>query len=312
MANVGRILKTSHPDLYNLNIQNQFVQGYGDPTPQYGMLYKTINTKLQDERFSNITGLGLYSKQGFGSNPTFDSIYQGYDCTITPAMYSKGYTVEKTTLADDPTGLISGGPLARSHAAMAKETLEVLGVSILNTAALGVSSDWGAYPNGETLLDDTHAKPSGGTLDNLSSSTLSIAALQAGYIAMAKTQSARGNINPVTPSMVVVPPDSKFLLDQLLDSTGMPYSADNTVNSVKGLFKKVVLSRLTNSTAWFMMADPASEIGGKGSGLVCILRQNPEFRTGNVLLSGDRQHIGDFRVGFGWYDWRGIYGYSTT
>ncbi|MBP7937900.1 MAG: Mu-like prophage major head subunit gpT family protein [Phycisphaerae bacterium] len=316
MPNVGRIVKTNHSDLYDLNIGNQFLQGYGEAEHEFEDVYNVVNITHQDTRYSHISGLGVWPVKPFGANVTFDGIYQGYDVTITPKTYASAYTVEKETIDDDPTGLLTG-PLSQSHGQMARETMEILAAVPFNSATTATIFEWcsaasgaGYLGDGKALLATDHPILSGGTYANTPSSAadLSISSLQASLIRLNKMQGARGQQWPLQGEMVVVPVDSRFLLDELLDGDKMPYTADNTVNSVRGLLKKKVWSRLTDPDSWFVLAGKAGKPGAKGHGLVAVIRQMPEFRKDNVFASGDRQYAGDFRIGFGAYDFRGVDG----
>ena len=316
----NRIVKTNHSDLYDLNIQHQFMQGLGNETPEYAQIYNVVNITHQDTRYSHLSGLGVWPLKTFGSNVTFDGIYQGYDVTITPKTYASAYTVEKETIRDDPTGLLTG-PLSQSHGQMARETQEILAAVGLNAATTATIFEWCSSATGDTYLGDgkallatDHPILSGGTYANTpaSAADLSVASLQASLIRLQRMQGARGQQWSLQGETVVIPIDSKFLLDEILDSDKAPYTANNQTNVMKGVLKKMVWSRLTDTDCWFVLANKAGKPGQKGHGLVAVIRQMPEFRKDNVFASGDRQYAGDFRIGFGAYDWRGIDGSMGT
>ena len=42
MATTGRILKTAVRDLYDRNIQRQWIQGYGEPEHQFEQIYSAV------------------------------------------------------------------------------------------------------------------------------------------------------------------------------------------------------------------------------------------------------------------------------
>jgi hypothetical protein len=74
----GRILKTGLADLYDLRIKEQWIAGYGEPEHEFEQFYRTQNMTGEDTRFSSISGFGQWALKPFGSNVTFDSIYQGF------------------------------------------------------------------------------------------------------------------------------------------------------------------------------------------------------------------------------------------
>jgi phage major head subunit gpT-like protein len=308
----GRIVKPDFTDLYDLNIQNQYIQGGKDAVNEFASIYKVVHIKRQDTRYSHVSGFTTWPLKPFGGDVRFDGIYEGYDTTITPKTYASGFMVETETADDDPTGIISGiAGLSRNLAQMGLETREQLAAVIPNAATtLATCNTWQSGGDGKALLANDHPILSGGTFSNIPSShcNISIAALQAGYTAMAKTQNARGIITAMLPETLVYPVDSKFLVDELLDGDKKPYTADNTPNSIQGILKKKMWTQLTDTNMWLLLASPAASPGAKGHCLVAVIRQDPEFGRDGVFLSGDRQYKGDQRLAFGYYDWRGTYG----
>ena len=83
----------------------------------------------------------------------------------------------------------------------------------------------------------------------ISSTTLSAARL-----AMRRQKSPTGGVIDVTPAVVVVPPELETNAEQMLSSIQATKTADTNIFDVLRL---VVEPRFTNTTAWYVVAEPA-------------------------------------------------------
>ena len=314
MAALGRIMKPAVRDLYDRNIQRQWIQGYGEPEHQFEQIYDVVNSTQEDERFSYISGLGRWSEKEYGKNVNFDSIFQGYDTTITPFTYSNGFTVEQEAVEDDPHALLSG-QMANSLAQTGRETLEFLAAQPFNNCtATTYAAPWvGTSSNGDALalLSTIHPVLSGGVFSNCPAThvDLSIAALQAARTRMEKMINARGLPWAIESKKLVVPTESRWLAREILETPTTPYTANLTKNVVIDGLELVVWQWLNVGLGcWFLLGPKAGAYGSKGHMAKCIMRITPEFDRQNEFLSGDRQYKGRMRVGFGFPDSRGIDG----
>lgn len=306
----GRILKTAVRDLYDRNIKTAWIQGYGEPEHEFERIYDVVKSGTEDERFSYISGMGRWEQKAFGANITFDSIHQGYDTTITPYTYANAFAIEQETVEDEPHGLL-GQQMSTSLAQGGRDTLEFLAAVPFNApTATTYASPWQSGGDGAALLSTAHLVPAGGYYANCPSShvDLSVASLQAARTRMEKLVNAAGLQWGMDASLLVVPTDSRWLMEEILGSDKLPYTAYNTPNVViKGL-TGFVWSRLTDTDCWFILSNKAKTVGAKGHMAKCIMRLQPEFDRQNEFLSGDRQYKGRMRVGFGFPDARGIDG----
>lgn len=313
MATMGatRIISSNHGDLYDARIKQQWLMAYGEPEHEFEKFYRMDSITTQDTRYSYISGFGMYQAKTLGGNISYDGVYQGYDTTITPVEYALAYTVEQTTVEDDPHGLLSG-PLATAHATAARDTIEYLAALGPNSPTTSTAFNaWMSGGDAVAMLATTHPVLSGGYWTNCPSShvDLSIAGLQAAYTRMETLLNPRGFARGMEAKRVVVPPASRFLAREVLEGEKMPYSADNTPNTVNKLIDWEVWSQLTTGNGkWLLFADKAGSLGSKGHMLTCVWRIKPQFDRDNVFDSGDRRYKGRFRIGFGYPDARGIDG----
>jgi hypothetical protein len=314
-----RIQKASFADAYDLRIKTQWMQGYGEPEHEFQQIYNMVNKANgtgSDERYSHITPFGRWEQKDPVTNSVpMDTVYQGYDVTITPYTYWMGFTIDQETWEDDPSGLL-GGNLATALAQAGRHTLEYLAALPFNnhptslTSTTQSFSPWMTGGDGYSLLNTQHPIVTGGVYSNVAGTAidLSVAALQASYPRLAKMPNYRGLQWPMTGQTLVVPADSHFLVREILETTGKVDTNYNTINSVKGMVTPFEWSQLTDTDAWFVLANKAGGVAKKGHQLTCVMRISPEFDRDNVFENGDRRYKGRFRVGFGYPDWRGVDG----
>jgi phage major head subunit gpT-like protein len=319
MALTGRIIKTLLQDAYDRRIKTAYRQGYGDPEHEFEDFYTSQDIGTEDERWAQFTGFPQWQRKLLGDNVAYASISQGYEVTITPAEYSLAFTIEQSTEEDDQHGLL-GTNLSSALAESGKETWETLAAAPFNNpTSTSAFSPWqtstsatasGSSPDGVALLSTLHPIVTGGVYPNTPASqcSLSLSALSASKLRLRRMQGAHGQNWALQPESLVVPSDLEEITDQILGSEKVPFTADNTINSVrKGLTKKV-WSRLTGTTSWYVFAKKAPKPGARGFGAVCLWRVRPSFDRDGEFNSGDRLYKGRARVGFGNWDWRGIDG----
>jgi hypothetical protein len=307
---MARILKTGLRDLYDAAITKAWIQGYGEPEHEFEQIYNVENTEYEDVRGSYATPFGQWRQKSFGGELTYDSISQGFDVTITPYEYELGFTIERATVDDDRHNIL-GAQLATALAQSGRETVETLAASLFNSAtSTTFASPWQSGGDAVALLATDHDIVTGGHYANTPSSTcdISIAALQASQIRLAKMQNSRGGKWPMKGTQVVVPSDSMYLVNEILGDTNLPYTANSTPNLLKRELTPLVWSRLTDTDCWFVLTPKAKIPGAKGHMLTCIWRKRPEFDRDNEWSTGDRRYKGYMRLGFGAWDFRGIDG----
>jgi phage major head subunit gpT-like protein len=309
LRTTGRVTKTVLPDLYDLRIKQAWLQGYGESPHQYEPYFIMQNTENQEVRSSYVSGLGLWVEKAMGESVSFDSIYQGYDTTITPYTYNLAVSLEQETVEDDPHGIL-GQQIATNLAQTGRYTIEYLAASAITGGfAAAYASPWMSSTSGDlkTLFAPDHPILSGGTYGNnpVTEVDFGITPLQDACLRMRKMQNTRGLLWPMEPKNLVVPPDLEYSCREVLESTQAPYTANNQINVMKGALNLSVWSYMTDSDMWMVNAGKPASVGGNGFATVAVWRIKPEFDRDNHFETGDRRYKGRMRVGFGWYDWRG-------
>jgi hypothetical protein len=219
--------------------------------------------------------------------------------------------VEQATVEDDPRGLLTSD-LATSLAQTGRETLEYLAaVPFNNPTSTTAFAPWMSGGDGVAMLSTSHPVLSGGVWANTPSShvDLSVAALQAARTRMEKIQNARGFQYKMDAKTLVVPTDSRWIMEEILGSPTLPYVAKtDTPNTVREGLTGIVWSHLTDADSWFLLARKAKNKSDKGHQLKCVMRVAPQFDRDNDFETGDRKYKGRMRVGFGYPDARGVDG----
>ncbi len=319
----GKITKTTMPDAFDLRIRHFWRQGYGEPDHEWEQIYRTMpmgDGEGSDKRFSYMSGFGLWEERASTGTVPFDSVYQGYDCTVMPYTYWRAFKVDRDTIKDDPTSELSVGRLAAALAEAGRDTWETLAATPFNSCtATTYCSPWqtgstGSAPDGVSLLSTSHPILTGGTYANTPSTqvALSITSLQAARTRMEKMQNARGLRWGLDAETLLVPTDLRWLGQEILGSPQIPYIATSTPNVVREGLKLVVWSKLTDANNWFLLAKKAGDLGQKGHLLSMIVREKPNFDRDNEFRTGDREYKGVMRIGIAIPDFRGVDGSTPS
>jgi hypothetical protein len=179
----------------------------------------------------------------------------------------------------------------------------------INATSTTYASPWQSGQDELALLSTVHKLPAGGVDGNTPSTgtNFSIAALQASILRMKQTLNGRGLTDAQTPSKLVYPTASMFLVGEIFGTDKVPYSADNTKNVTITGITPVEWTRLP-ANSWFLMAEKAGSLGQKGHSATAVWRIKPTFGRDNNFETGGRKYSGRFRLGIFFPDWRGIDG----
>lgn len=274
----------------------------------YTGYFNTLSSDRKFERIVSYVPFGDTQSKPEGEAYTMDQLRQGYTKDFTHTENGLGFEVTQTALEDDPEGILNraGEWLAFS----ARYVEEGRAANVLNngftteTAMDGVALFAG---DGATTQ---HALKGGGTARNelATSADLSATALTQALIDLqTETKDEAGHLAaPIESLILLVPPALEFLADRILNSVGLPGSADNDRNPIKSrrTWKLVINPRLTDADAWFVLA------GNKKQHDLRFYRRVPisteamaiDSRTGNRIFKLRHR----FSVGAG--AWQGVFG----
>jgi hypothetical protein len=115
---------------------------------------------------------------------------------------------------------------------------------------------YGFLSSNPAIYDGSALFTSGAPHNNLGSSALSTSAMQSGVTAMREQTNFAGKRIGLRPKFLVVPPELEFSAMVMTKSAGVPGSPNNDINPMLGYVTPIVSPQLTNTTQWFMVADP--------------------------------------------------------
>ncbi len=147
---------------------------------------------------------------------------------------------------------------------------------------------YGFLANNPVIYDGSNLFTAGAPHNNLGSSALSTAAMQAGVTAMREQTNYAGKRLGLRPRYLVVPPELEWTAIVATKSAGVPGSNANDINPMLGFVSVIVSPQLTSTTQWFMIGDPREidtiEIGFVNGAVNPVLLVQDSALLGNNFL----------------------------
>ena len=252
-----------NPDLYD-NVDKTIYGVMKDKLKELNRIYTDYyNIKTSDRKFERIVTyvpFGDTQSKPEGEAFTMDTLRQGYTKDFTHTENGLGFEVTQTALEDDVENILNraGEWLAFS----ARYVEEGRAANPLNN---GFTTE--TTPDGVSLFNGTHLLKGGGTARNRPATDADLSATsltQAMIDTQTDNKDEAGHVaSPVTNWNLVIPPALEFLADRLVNSVGLPGSADNDRNPIKSrrTWTITVNPRLTDTDAWFLIAGDKSRHG---------------------------------------------------
>jgi len=274
-----------------------FGLSYNEWVEEYSKIFDMETSDKASEEYNETTSFGLVPRKAEGAETTYDDPIQGYKTTLTNLMYSLGFKVTEEMHEDGQYGIIKKMPTYLANSV--KETVETMGANILNRA-FNASYTGG---DGKVLCATDHPLPGGGSYKNRPTvnADLSATSLEQALIDIGGLVDGRNKKIAVKPVRLIVSTTDDYKASELLDSTKDPESANNAINPAQGRMPYTINHYLTDTDAWFIRTDQ--------EGLICQKRKFPAvFVKDNEFDTDIAKFKTKFRLAFGWYDSRSIYG----
>jgi hypothetical protein len=252
-----------NPDLYDNVDKTMFgiMKGQLKELPKiYPNVYNIKSSDRKFERIVTYVPFGDTQSKPEGETFVMDTLRQGNTKDFTHTENGLGFEVTQTALEDDQENILSRA--AEWLAFSARYVEEGRAANPFNN---GFSTE--LTPDGLSLFNTAHALKGGGTAKNRPSTDadLSATSLTQALIDLQTDQKDEaGHLSaPVTDWILYIPPALEFLADRLINSVGLPSSADNDRNPIKARrqWTIVVNPRLTDADAWFLVAGSKSQHG---------------------------------------------------
>ena len=157
------------------------------------------------------------------------------------------------------------------------------------------------------LCTTNHATTQGGTWANrpTTDADLNESSLETGLIDVAGFIDERGLKVAARGRKLVIPVNTQFIADRVLNSPLRSSTADNDINAMKnmGMIPEgyVVNHYITDTDAWYLLTDVPNGLKMFNRAPIATSMEG-DFDTGNVRYKARE------RYSFGWSDARGIYG----
>lgn len=236
----------------------------------------------------------------------YDDFDQLYKTTFTHVEYVKGFKVERKLVDDDQYNQINARP--RQLALSEVRTREKNAASVFNNA---FSS---SYTGGDSVALCSSSHPlapthSGDTHDNAGTTALDYQAVVDTRELMRAFVDDREELIPVTPDILLVPPELEEEAYTIWRTMNKPDTADFHDNFVQGFLRQVIVwDYLTDANNWFLIDSAMAK-----EFLIWLNRIPTEFAmdpTSDFRL--EARFRGYARYSYGWSDWRFVYGHEVT
>lgn len=283
-------------------------KAYNEYKTEYTDLFDTFKSSKQFEEDVGISSFGLAVVKPEGSPIYYDSERQAFITRYQHVTYALGFVITREIVDDDQYDVVAPRK-AQGLAFSMRQTKEVVGANIYNRA---FNTSY-TYGDSATLIasaggggSSNRPNYAGGTWTNgvATASDLSEAALEQAVIDIAGFTNDRGLLIAVRPKSLIIPRQSIFEAQRILQSQGRVGTDNNDINALKdmGMFQKVVVNHyLTDSDAWFIRTDVPN-------GMKHFERRPDSFDMDNDFDTENAKYKATGRYSFGMTDPRGIYG----
>ena len=266
-----------------------------------------FETESSDRAFEEevlIIGFGNAEVKTEGQGVNYDTASEGFTARYTHETVALAFALTEEAVEDnlyDRLGSRYTKALARSMA----HSKQVKGANVLNSA---FSSSY-TGGDGLSLVNSAHTLAGGGTFSNRPSTYVDLneTSLENALITVSTFVDDRSLILALQGTKLVVPPQQQFIAERILETPGLPFSADNDVNPIRsmGMVPQgyAVNHFLTDNDAWFLLSDCPDGLKHFERTPISTSIEG-DFDTGNVRFKARE------RYSFGWSNPRAIYGSS--
>ena len=269
----------------------------------YPDVYSIKTSDRKFERVVTYVPFGDTQTKPEGETYVMDLLRQGYTKDFTHTENGLGFEVTQTALEDDAENILqrAGEWLAFS----ARYVEEKRAAAPFNN---GFTSE--TTPDGVSLYNTAHLLKGGGTARNrpATDADLSATSLMAAMIDTQNEQKDEAGhlAAPINSWKLYIPPALEFTADRIVNSIGLPGSADNDRNPIKArrTWEIIVNPHLSDADAWFLVASNKAQHGLTFYRRVPISMEpmDKDARTGNRIFK--IRH----RFSVGAWTWVGTYG----
>jgi hypothetical protein len=301
-------ISTNFGDLLDPTFSRIFDEEYDQLPDMVPGMYTIVPTGPRGDstKFSQVGTLPDLTE--FTGTIGYQSQNQGFDTTATHIEWASGTQVERKLFDDDQHQIMNQKPAALAMAS--NRTRQGHAVQIWS-GAFSSGNAFFVNSEGVAMCSDSHTTNSGATtstgFDNLTTSSLSAAAVSAARTQMRGFRGDQAERISVMPDELLVPPDLQDKAIEITKSEKDPASANNAVNPQDGRYKLVDWEYLPDINNWWL-----HDTGLRRKSLFWIDRVMKEFGRAEAFDT----FIAKFRVyqrySFAWVDWRFVLGAQVS
>lgn len=270
-------LATQFSDLTELTAMftDIFNERYKAEATDIEEFYRVIRDKRINTRFSTVSGMGQLEE--FVGQVNYGTVAQGYDVTVTPVQFAKGFSAERLLLDTDQHDVMAGKPKALGTAAARTRNYHKFRVF---DSAFSVDSLFAVHTEGVPLCSNSHTTTTGAStavgFDNLDTAALSAVSVSANRVKMLNFRDEQAEkIDNIEPSLILVPQQGTMEQTawEIVNSMGKPADVTNDANFNKDRYTVKAKLQLSDANNWWMI-DPGMM---KENGLIWQDAVAPEF-----------------------------------
>lgn len=270
----------------------------GLPT-EYDKIFKVSSTKFAYETDYELSMLGgtIASKPEGEAIQYIDPV-TGNTKTHTPAPFGSGFRVTLEMYETDRYKKVA--PVASKGLAKAtRNTIEYNAITVVDDLFNGT---YYTCFDGYAICYASHTVLyTGGTFSNVGSTDIGVTALLNACLAIEKQVDTDGVIAGLRAKTVLIPPDLRFIMRELLGSDQKPYTNNNEINVLRDEDLTYMVSHYqSDSDAWAVLASEHD--------LQFLWGAKPRFENSDDFDTGDAKYKVYFRHTQGCNSPLGIYG----
>lgn len=302
----------SFPDLIELTAQftdifNERFKAEGDRVSDY---YRVVNSPNINTRYSTVSGMGQLVE--FTGQINYADVAQGYDMTLTPVQFARGFSIERLLADTDQTDIMNSKPRALGTAAA--RTRNYHAVRPWDNA-FTVDALFASHTEGVAMCSNSHTTTTGASTavgyDNLTTAALSSVAVSAMRVQALNFRDEQGEkITNLNFNKILVPQQGNMeeTAWEIVNSMGKVDDVVNNANFNRDRYSVKVDIYLSDANNFFMY----DETMMKDSGLVWQEATKPEF----AMIEDFDSLIAKWRVygrwGNHWISWPWVIGAQVS
>lgn len=293
-------ISTNFAKLLEPGLRKIFFETYKELPEQYTGIYNMNTSKKAKETDYGLGAFGDWIERADELDTVaYAKLSAGLERTYTHKAFTKGFIIGRELYDDEQYGQMKKMAKALARAGRAKVEKDAM-IPLKEGFTKAIYDGKPLFAADHPLVD------SATTCSNLVTGALTEASLKVAMQRMRETVDEAGNLVQFTPDTLIIPPALEHTAKVILNSTQVPGSGNNDVNTVKGAMKIKVMDYLGaiaggSDTAWFVQDSSRHELN-------FFWRVKPEFKATDEFDNFTAKYRGYMRYSFGVSDWRGLVG----